>query len=77
MTGASTQTAGAPPLAGLIVLELGGLGAVPFAGMLLADLGATVVVLERPGADPAEARLDLLRRGKRSLVVNLKAEGAA
>jgi alpha-methylacyl-CoA racemase len=42
--------------------------------MLLADLGADVVRVERPGrsAWPADPELDLLQRGKRSIVVDLK-----
>src|ERR1700710_2334012 len=42
--------------------------------MLLADLGADVVRVERPGrsAWPADPTLDLLQRGKRSIVVDLK-----
>jgi alpha-methylacyl-CoA racemase len=42
--------------------------------MLLADLGADVVRVEGPGRSswPGEPRLDLLQRGKRSLVVDLK-----
>ncbi len=38
------------PLAGLRVVEFGGIGPGPFAGMMLADAGATVVRIERPGA---------------------------
>jgi alpha-methylacyl-CoA racemase len=42
--------------------------------MLLADLGADVIRVERPGASswPGDPRLDLLQRGKRSIVVDLK-----
>ena len=36
------------PLAGVRVIELGGLGPGPFGGMLLADLGADVVRIDRP-----------------------------
>jgi alpha-methylacyl-CoA racemase len=66
------------PLEGLRVVELAGLGPAPFAAMLLADLGADVVRVERPGRSswPADPQLDLLQRGKRSIVVDLKkAEG--
>jgi alpha-methylacyl-CoA racemase len=66
------------PLQGLRVVELAGIGPAPFAAMLLADLGADVVRVERPGrsAWPADPELDLLQRGKRSIVVDLKkAEG--
>lgn len=64
------------PLEGVTVIELGGLGAVPFAGMLLADLGATVICCERGGTDVSSAVADPLRRGKRSLLIDLKAEGS-
>ncbi len=35
------------PLAGIRVLEVGGIGPNPFAGMLLADMGADVIRLDR------------------------------
>jgi alpha-methylacyl-CoA racemase len=62
------------PLQGLRVVELAGIGPAPFAAMLLADLGADVVRVERPGRPfwPADPQLDLLQRGKRSIVVDLK-----
>ncbi|HEX2152371.1 MAG TPA: CaiB/BaiF CoA-transferase family protein [Acidimicrobiia bacterium] len=63
------------PLAGLKVIELGGIGPVPHAGMVFADLGADVVQVVRPGtaSDPAS----VLNRGKRSVGIDLKVEGAA
>ncbi|MEU6140641.1 CaiB/BaiF CoA-transferase family protein [Streptomyces sp. NPDC047081] len=63
------------PLAGVRVLELGGIGPGPFAGMLLADLGAEVVRVDRPGraGEPdAGGPADVLNRGKRSVVLDLK-----
>ncbi|MEU0132818.1 CaiB/BaiF CoA-transferase family protein [Streptomyces sp. NPDC006296] len=67
------------PLAGVRVVELAGIGPGPFAAMLLADLGADVVRVDRPGGsvlgiDPA---FDLTNRNKRSVLVDLKAEGGA
>jgi alpha-methylacyl-CoA racemase len=57
------------PLAGIRVLELGGIGPVQFAGMVLADLGADVVRLERPGTPDAG---DLaLTRGRTVVAVDL------
>jgi alpha-methylacyl-CoA racemase len=44
-----TQSTRAGPLAGIKVLEVGGMGPGPFAGMTLADMGAEVVRVERPG----------------------------
>jgi alpha-methylacyl-CoA racemase len=53
---------GSAPLAGVRVIELGGIGPGPHAGMVLADLGADVVRVRRPGgvtiasaAKPGEA----------------------
>jgi alpha-methylacyl-CoA racemase len=64
------------PLAGVRVIELGGIGPGPHAGMLLADLGADVIRLDRAGMASGgvgdRTRLDLLHRGKRSLAVDLK-----
>lgn len=62
------------PLDGIRVLELTGLGPAPFAAMVLADLGAEVICLDRPG--DKQPTNDPLRRGKRSIAVDLKAEGA-
>lgn len=70
------------PLTALRVLELAGLGPAPFAGMVLADLGADVVVVDRPPGEPWSGptippRFDLLRRGRRSVVLDLgSADGA-
>ena len=68
---------GKGPLSGLRVLEFAGLGAGPFCGMMLADMGADVVRIDRPGPDLKsqlipEARADLMSRGRRSIVVDLK-----
>ncbi|WP_416955363.1 CaiB/BaiF CoA transferase family protein [Streptomyces sp. Agncl-13] len=63
------------PLSGCRVVELGGIGPGPFAGMLLADLGAEVVRVDRPErADEPDAGGpgDVLNRGKRSVVLDLK-----
>lgn len=43
------------PLAGVKVIELGGIGPGPHAGMVLADLGADVVRVRRPGVAIASA----------------------
>ena len=64
------------PLAGVRVVEVGGIGPGPFCGMLLADLGADVVRIERPGGGgaglPLAYQFDLLNRGKRSVALELK-----
>ncbi|WP_374604088.1 CaiB/BaiF CoA transferase family protein [Niveibacterium sp.] len=70
------------PLAGVRVIEIGGIGPAPFCGMLLADMGAEVVLLERSGGTLARqlfggGRETVANRGKRSLGIDLKAPGAA
>ena len=64
---------GPGPLAGLKVVELGGIGPVPHAAMVLGDLGADVVRVQRPGgfalADPDS---DHLLRSRRTHVLDLK-----
>ncbi|MFF5988327.1 CaiB/BaiF CoA transferase family protein [Prauserella flavalba] len=64
------------PLDGVRVIELAGLGPTPFAGMLLAELGADVVRIDRPPSVrqvKVDPRVDLLNRGKRSVVLDLRA----
>lgn len=72
-----TGDSAAGPLSGLRVVELAGIGPGPFAAMLLADLGAEVIRVERPDAGSAvPAELDALRRGRRSVILDLRrAEG--
>ncbi|MEU5660423.1 CaiB/BaiF CoA-transferase family protein [Streptomyces sp. NPDC047737] len=67
------------PLTGVRVVELAGIGPGPFAAMLLADLGADVVRVDRPGGSAIgiEPAFDLTNRNKRSVLVDLKAEGGA
>lgn len=60
------------PLAGIRVVEIGGIGPIPFAGMLLADHGADVVRIERP--DPLNTGSDILFRSRRILTLDLKKE---
>jgi alpha-methylacyl-CoA racemase len=67
------------PLAGLKVVELAGIGPGPFAAMLLADMGADVIRVDRPQPErtvvPPET--DVLRRGRRSVVLDLRTPGGA
>ncbi|WP_045557815.1 CaiB/BaiF CoA transferase family protein [Streptomyces sp. FxanaA7] len=63
------------PLSGCRVLELAGIGPGPFAGMTLADLGAEVVRVDRPGGSglfPGFEHVDVLNRGKKSVLLDLK-----
>ncbi|CAL1684239.1 unnamed protein product [Lasius platythorax] len=57
-------------LKGIKVLELAGLAPGPFCGMVLADFGASVIRVDRIGAQT----LDHLGHGKRSIALNLKSE---
>ncbi|MBW5424531.1 CoA transferase, partial [Streptomyces sp. BG9H] len=67
------------PLAGVRVVELAGIGPGPFAAMLLADLGADVVRVDRPGGGglAIDPTYDVTNRNKRSVIVDLKADGGA
>jgi alpha-methylacyl-CoA racemase len=64
------------PLAGVRVVELAGIGPSPFAAMLLADLGADVIRIDRPGGPslpvPLAPEADILRRGRPSVMLDLK-----
>ncbi|CAG2160129.1 CaiB/BaiF CoA transferase family protein [Cupriavidus numazuensis] len=65
-------------LQGVRVVEIAGIGPGPFCGMLLADLGADVIVIERPGPSAGGARpAEVVHRGKRSIVLDLKQPGSA
>ncbi|HET9094769.1 MAG TPA: CaiB/BaiF CoA-transferase family protein [Solirubrobacteraceae bacterium] len=64
----------AGPLAGVRILEVGGIGPNPFAGMVLADLGADVIRLDREAgrgfgqSGPSDPSL----RGRPTLAVDLR-----
>jgi alpha-methylacyl-CoA racemase len=64
----------AGPLTGFRVIELAGLGPGPFAAMVLADMGADVIRVDRRGGDVRP--LDPLKRGRRSILLDLKRPGA-
>ena len=59
------------PLAGVRVVEVGGIGPGPFAAMMLSDLGAEVVRVDRPEEDLRSTHAVLLR-GRQSVVADLK-----
>ncbi len=75
-----------PPLAGIKVVDFGTLLPGPLASLILAEAGAEVVRIERPEGDElrayeprfgaAGAGFALLNRGKRSIALDLKANGA-
>ena len=64
------------PLNGLRVVEFAGLGPCPFAAMVLADHGADVLRIDRVTAVEStiasDPTFDLMRRGKRSVGIDLK-----
>lgn len=65
------------PLAGLRIIELGGIGPTPYCGMLLGDLGAEVIRVER-ASDLSETPLrnDPHMRNRRSIALNFKSPDA-
>lgn len=69
------------PLAGLRVVEFSGIGPGPFCGMMLADMGAEVIRIDRTDshvmAGSLPARFDVLRRGRRSIGLDLKLAAGA
>ena len=65
------------PLAGVRIVELGGIGPGPFASMLFSEMGAEVLRIgRRQGTDKAikgfDKRHQLLNRGRRSVAMDLK-----
>ena len=72
----STDNGNVGPLAGLKVLELAGIGPAPLCCSLMSDLGAEILRIDR-NLDaklgvPRDRRTDLLRRGRKSLSIDLK-----
>ena len=73
-----TDTKKQGPLSGYTVIELAGIGPGPYAGQLLSDMGADVIMIERPSGNFAGQGVPMLeKRGKRSIVIDLRNEGAA
>lgn len=70
--GGADPTMATGPLAGVRVVELGGIGPGPFAAMYLAELGADVVRVDRPGERNVLALQGGLRRSRPSIAVDLK-----
>lgn len=60
-------------LDGVKIVELGGIGPGPFSGMMLSDMGADVTRLDRVEEAPRGTD-DVLFRGRRSVLVDLKAD---
>ncbi|PLP56574.1 carnitine dehydratase [Mesorhizobium loti] len=76
MTEAAPQEIKRGPLAGLVVIEMAGLGPVPLAALMLSEMGATVLRIERSGPNrqfmPLPAENDLDRHGRELLALDLK-----
>ena len=64
------------PLAGLKIVELAGIGPAPLCCSLMSDLGADVLRIDRHFdaklGVPRDRRTDLLRRGRKSVSIDLK-----
>jgi alpha-methylacyl-CoA racemase len=69
-------SSGQGPLAGLRVLDVGGVGPGPFCTMMLSDMGAEVIRIDRKDAGesglPVDRRFEVMFRGKRSVAMDLK-----
>ncbi len=65
------------PLAGLRVVDLSGSLPGALATLFLADAGADVILVEPPGGSALRRRVDwpVLGRGRRSVVLDLRADG--
>lgn len=59
------------PLQGIKVIEFAGMGPGPFCSMMLADMGAEVIKIDRAG-DARYGKFEVMTRGRRSVLVNLK-----
>ncbi len=64
------------PLSGYKIVEMAGIGPAPMCAMLLADMGADVLLVDRTADSdlgiPMPPRYDLLKRGRRSVALDLK-----
>ena len=61
------------PLNGYTVIELAGIGPAPMGGMMLADMGAEVIRIDRASGGGMAGMKDVSARGKKSVVLDLKA----
>ncbi len=60
------------PLKNLRIIEFSGIGPGPYAGQVLADMGAEVIVIDRPKRGDIALEKAVDRRGKRSIILDLK-----
>lgn len=68
------EAARKPPLTGVRVLELAGVGPAPFGVMLLADLGADVTRVDRPWPTSDQRTMQPLSRGRRSVAIDIRTD---
>jgi alpha-methylacyl-CoA racemase len=69
------------PLAGIKIVELGGIGPGPFTSMLFSEMGAEILRISRPSSTPPtikgfDKRHQLLNRGRRAVAMDLKSPRA-
>ncbi|MFC7047898.1 CaiB/BaiF CoA transferase family protein [Emcibacter nanhaiensis] len=61
------------PLSGIRIIEFEAIGPAPYCGMLLSDLGADVILVEQAAVSlQGDPEKDFTRRGKRSIMLDLK-----
>lgn len=64
------------PLSGIRIVEMAGIGPGPFCAMMLSDMGAEVLCVDRTQPSglgiQAPTKFSVLRRGRRSVSVDLK-----
>jgi len=65
------------PLYGYRIIEFAGIGPGPYAGQLLADMGAEVITVDRPKRPDIALEHTVDRRGKKSVVIDLKTGAGA
>ena len=67
------------PLEGVKIVDIGALASEQFAGMMLADMGAELIRVDRKIQEVEffEAKYDLMNRGRRSIIVDLKFSSSA
>lgn len=77
MSDGALQQDTAAPLAGVRIIEFGGIGPVPYCAMLLARLGADILRIERPdsegqgiGVDPSRSTM---HAGRARMMLDIKA----
>ncbi|WP_298287786.1 CaiB/BaiF CoA-transferase family protein [Novosphingobium sp.] len=70
----------APPLSGIRIIEIAGVGPGPFCGMMLADHGAEVIRIDRAGGlqvgVPIDGTRDVMLRSRRTISLDLKSPAA-